>query len=159
MDRLVSGCAAEAIMTTDTRAKQAVYRSAGGWTIGGMAKGAGMTELRTGAKVLIPGTIVEVVESGTVIVETAFGNTVVERSSDLELATSEIHDHVGESKEQRVERFARLMCEADSVDPEAKASIGQPIIMSGGFIMAGTQFEAWRLYAKYARALIHKGLA
>ena len=34
--------AAEAIMTTDTRAKQAVYRSAGGWTIGGMAKGAGM---------------------------------------------------------------------------------------------------------------------
>jgi glutamate N-acetyltransferase/amino-acid N-acetyltransferase len=33
--------AAEAIRTTDTRAKQAVV-SAGGWTVGGMAKGAGM---------------------------------------------------------------------------------------------------------------------
>ncbi|HEY8281185.1 MAG TPA: bifunctional ornithine acetyltransferase/N-acetylglutamate synthase, partial [Leifsonia sp.] len=34
--------AAEAIMTTDTRAKQAEHRSAAGWTLGGMAKGAGM---------------------------------------------------------------------------------------------------------------------
>jgi len=34
--------AAEAIMTTDTRPKQAVFRSEEGWTIGGMAKGAGM---------------------------------------------------------------------------------------------------------------------
>ncbi|OLT41156.1 bifunctional ornithine acetyltransferase/N-acetylglutamate synthase [Saccharomonospora sp. CUA-673] len=33
--------AAEAIMTTDTRTKESV-RSAGGWTVGGMAKGAGM---------------------------------------------------------------------------------------------------------------------
>ncbi len=34
--------AAEAIMTTDTVAKQAVHTSPNGWTIGGMAKGAGM---------------------------------------------------------------------------------------------------------------------
>jgi glutamate N-acetyltransferase/amino-acid N-acetyltransferase len=34
--------AAEAIMTTDTRPKQSEYRAPGGWTIGGMAKGAGM---------------------------------------------------------------------------------------------------------------------
>ena len=34
--------AAEAIMTTDTRPKQAEHRSAAGWTVGGMAKGAGM---------------------------------------------------------------------------------------------------------------------
>ncbi|MGO4692224.1 bifunctional glutamate N-acetyltransferase/amino-acid acetyltransferase ArgJ [Glaciibacter sp. 2TAF33] len=34
--------AAQAIMTTDTRAKQSEYRSPTGWTIGGMAKGAGM---------------------------------------------------------------------------------------------------------------------
>jgi glutamate N-acetyltransferase/amino-acid N-acetyltransferase len=34
--------AAQAIMTTDTVAKQAEFRSAAGWTIGGMAKGAGM---------------------------------------------------------------------------------------------------------------------
>ena len=34
--------AAAAIMTTDTRAKQAVHRSADGWVLGGMAKGAGM---------------------------------------------------------------------------------------------------------------------
>ncbi|WP_314147157.1 bifunctional glutamate N-acetyltransferase/amino-acid acetyltransferase ArgJ [uncultured Leifsonia sp.] len=34
--------AAEAIMTTDTRPKQAERRSAAGWTVGGMAKGAGM---------------------------------------------------------------------------------------------------------------------
>ncbi len=34
--------AAEAIMTTDTRPKQAVRISRDGWTVGGMAKGAGM---------------------------------------------------------------------------------------------------------------------
>ncbi len=34
--------AAEAIMTTDTRPKQAVVVSPAGWTVGGMAKGAGM---------------------------------------------------------------------------------------------------------------------
>lgn len=34
--------AAEAIMTTDTVAKQAYYQSADGWSIGGMIKGAGM---------------------------------------------------------------------------------------------------------------------
>lgn len=34
--------AAEAIMTTDTRAKQAAHTSPSGWTVGGMAKGAGM---------------------------------------------------------------------------------------------------------------------
>lgn len=34
--------AAEAIMTTDTRAKEAQFRSPNGWTVGGMAKGAGM---------------------------------------------------------------------------------------------------------------------
>ncbi|MEV8214603.1 bifunctional glutamate N-acetyltransferase/amino-acid acetyltransferase ArgJ [Leifsonia sp. NPDC077715] len=34
--------AAEAIMTTDTRPKQSAHRSPDGWTVGGMAKGAGM---------------------------------------------------------------------------------------------------------------------
>jgi glutamate N-acetyltransferase/amino-acid N-acetyltransferase len=34
--------AAQAIMTTDTKPKQAEHRSPAGWTIGGMAKGAGM---------------------------------------------------------------------------------------------------------------------
>ena len=34
--------AAEAIMTTDTRPKEAEHRSDAGWTVGGMAKGAGM---------------------------------------------------------------------------------------------------------------------
>jgi glutamate N-acetyltransferase/amino-acid N-acetyltransferase len=34
--------AAHAIMTTDSVAKQSVHRSPAGWTIGGMAKGAGM---------------------------------------------------------------------------------------------------------------------
>ncbi|WP_295124419.1 bifunctional glutamate N-acetyltransferase/amino-acid acetyltransferase ArgJ [uncultured Leifsonia sp.] len=34
--------AAEAIMTTDTRPKQAEHRSTAGWAVGGMAKGAGM---------------------------------------------------------------------------------------------------------------------
>ena len=34
--------AALAIMTTDTVSKQAAYRSEAGWTVGGMAKGAGM---------------------------------------------------------------------------------------------------------------------
>ncbi|MDR1386069.1 MAG: bifunctional glutamate N-acetyltransferase/amino-acid acetyltransferase ArgJ [Propionibacteriaceae bacterium] len=34
--------AARAIMTTDTKTKQAAYRHPAGWTVGGMAKGAGM---------------------------------------------------------------------------------------------------------------------
>jgi glutamate N-acetyltransferase/amino-acid N-acetyltransferase len=34
--------AADAIRTTDTRAKQSVYRHGDGWVVGGMAKGAGM---------------------------------------------------------------------------------------------------------------------
>jgi len=34
--------AAQAIMTTDTRPKQSEHRSPDGWTVGGMAKGAGM---------------------------------------------------------------------------------------------------------------------
>jgi glutamate N-acetyltransferase/amino-acid N-acetyltransferase len=34
--------AAEAIRTTDTKAKQEVFRHPSGWTVGGMAKGAGM---------------------------------------------------------------------------------------------------------------------
>ncbi|MDR0990334.1 MAG: bifunctional glutamate N-acetyltransferase/amino-acid acetyltransferase ArgJ [Propionibacteriaceae bacterium] len=34
--------AAEAIMTTDTRSKQAAWTAPAGWTVGGMAKGAGM---------------------------------------------------------------------------------------------------------------------
>jgi glutamate N-acetyltransferase/amino-acid N-acetyltransferase len=34
--------AAQAIMTTDTRAKQAALTTAAGWSVGGMAKGAGM---------------------------------------------------------------------------------------------------------------------
>lgn len=34
--------AATAIMTTDTVSKQAIHRSPAGWTVGGMAKGAGM---------------------------------------------------------------------------------------------------------------------
>ncbi|MFP3464540.1 bifunctional glutamate N-acetyltransferase/amino-acid acetyltransferase ArgJ [Leifsonia sp. SIMBA_070] len=34
--------AAQAIMTTDTRPKEAAHRSPAGWTVGGMAKGAGM---------------------------------------------------------------------------------------------------------------------
>ena len=51
VDRALSGltggdaaglAAAQAIMTTDTRHKQAVARSPEGWTVGGMAKGAGM---------------------------------------------------------------------------------------------------------------------
>ncbi len=36
------GAAAEAIRTTDTVAKQAAFTHADGWTVGGMAKGAGM---------------------------------------------------------------------------------------------------------------------
>ena len=36
------GAAAEAIMTTDTVSKQAAYVSKQGWSVGGMAKGAGM---------------------------------------------------------------------------------------------------------------------
>ena len=114
-----------------------------------------MTEIKTGVKVLIPGTIREVLGSGQATVETAGANHIVEYLSNLELAAPPPL----ESIEKRVERLARVMCEADAIDSEARASIGQPYLTRGGFIMTGTPFEAWRLYAGYARALIHKGLA
>jgi glutamate N-acetyltransferase/amino-acid N-acetyltransferase len=42
LSRAGGPAAAEAIMTTDTVAKEAIHTSPSGWTIGGMAKGAGM---------------------------------------------------------------------------------------------------------------------
>ena len=119
-------------------------------------EGAGMTELKTRVKVLIPATIREILGSGQATVETAGANHIVEYLSNLE-ALPEVPPL--ESIEKRVERLARVMCESDAIDSEARASIGQPYLTRGGFIMTGTPFEAWRLYVGYARALIDKGLA
>lgn len=113
-----------------------------------------MTEFKRSMVVFIPGRVVETTGSGKVIVETAFGNTVVERSSDLELAAS----YAG-STEERTERLARAMCGADSIDPDERAYIGQPLLVGSGYVAPSGMFEAWRLYAKYAQALIDKGLA
>lgn len=115
-----------------------------------------MTELKTGVKVLIPGTIREILGSGMCVVQTIAGSRIAERLDDLE-ALPTYDPNI--PAEQRIERLARVMCEADAIDPDAKASVGQPYLTRGGFVMTGTPFEAWRLYAGYARALIDKGLA
>ncbi len=61
--------AARAIMTTDTVPKQAVVTSAAGWTIGGMAKGAGMLApaLATMLVVLTTDAVVEAPELDTAL--------------------------------------------------------------------------------------------
>lgn len=109
-----------------------------------------MTELETGVKVLIPATIGKVLDPGWAIVWTAGGNRIVEYGSDLRPVPD---------VEERTERLARAMCGADGVDPDEKAALGAPPAAAGGFLVGSAHFPAWRLYAKYARALIDGGLA
>jgi glutamate N-acetyltransferase / amino-acid N-acetyltransferase len=63
------GDAARAIMTTDTVAKQAAVTSAAGWTVGGMAKGAGMLApaLATMLVVLTTDAVVDAVQLDTAL--------------------------------------------------------------------------------------------
>ena len=112
--------------------------------------------MHAGVKVLIPATIREVLGSARAVVETVGQNRIVEHLDDLVIDGP---PRALASREERTERLARAMCESDSIDSEARASIGQPYLTRGGFVMTGTPFEAWRLYAGYARALIDKGLA
>jgi hypothetical protein len=113
-----------------------------------------MTEFKTGVRVLIPGTIVNAVGSGGFIVKTAFGNTIVERFADLQLA----EPREG-SIEERIERLARVMARADDVDPNERATIAMPLARAGGFLTGDAHFPAWRLYVKYAQAVIDGGMA
>lgn len=121
-----------------------------------------MTKFKTGDHVLIPGQVhgpaVYDGNSGDfVVVTTEFDNSIVERETDLLFRYPD--NPPPESTERRIERIARVLCKSDSVDPESKASVGQPLLLATGFVITGTPFEAWRLYAKYARALVDKGLA
>lgn len=125
-----------------------------------------MHEIRTGVKVLIPGTIVEVVGlgTGTVIIVTAGGNRIVEYKSDLQLAeprerSADLAEPREGSVEARIERLARVMAQADGVNPDEKATLYHPLAKAQGFLLGDAFFPAWRLYAEYARAVIGKGLA
>ena len=113
-----------------------------------------MTEFKLGTEVFIPGTIREVMGPEVVVVETKAGIVVITRPCNLEMAQSR-----DAPIEERVERLARAMCGADSVDPDERAYIGQPLLVGPGYVAHSGMFEAWRLYAKYAQALIDKGLA
>jgi len=116
-----------------------------------------MTEIRTGVKVLIPGTIREALGPGMATVETAAG-IHVERTDDLVIDGPRSVRALS-SPEERVERLARVMALADDVNPNERASITAPLARAGGFLTGDEHFSAWRLYAKYARALIDEGLA
>jgi hypothetical protein len=105
-------------------------------------------------------------ECECVVLKTEFGNTIIEAEGRLirapvdRLATKDVltdpycpPDFV----EQRVERLARVMCNADGFDPDQRATVFTPHQMATGFILDEV-IPAWRLYAKYARALVDAGL-
>lgn len=112
-----------------------------------------MTEFKPGTEVLIPGTVKGGVGHGEVVVETTSGARFVARSADLTVPRND------RPTDERTERLARAMCGADGVDPDEKAALGAPPAAAGGFLVGSAHFPAWRLYAKYARALIDGGLA
>jgi len=60
--------------------------------------------------------------------------------------------------EARVEFLARVVCAADGVDPHQRATVF-PVTARGTGFVCDTTVEAWRLYAKYVRALVDAGLA
>ncbi|MEA4945505.1 MAG: bifunctional glutamate N-acetyltransferase/amino-acid acetyltransferase ArgJ [Propionicimonas sp.] len=82
--------AAEAIMTTDTVAKQAEHGSPSGWTIGGMAKGAGMLApaLATMLVVITTDAVVESAELDRAL-RTATGFTFDRTDSDGCMSTND----------------------------------------------------------------------
>lgn len=188
-----------------------------------------MTEFKTGVKVLIPGTIREIIGTGRATIETVGQNHIVERLADLQPAAScvaentsgvvgatglEINTEVlipgkvvgwtgrhevivqttsgarfvafradlglprGDgsveerierldkliksregSVEERIERLARVMALADECDPDQKAMLYEPMRKARGFILEKDSFPAWRLYARYARAVVDGGPA
>jgi glutamate N-acetyltransferase/amino-acid N-acetyltransferase len=82
--------AAEAIMTTDTVTKEAVHASPAGWTVGGMAKGAGMLAPAL-ATMLVVLTTDAVVEAGPLAeaLRTATGFTFDRTDSDGCMSTND----------------------------------------------------------------------
>jgi hypothetical protein len=88
-----------------------------------------------------------------VMLKTEFGNTIVEMEDRLLPAAIRLAELPAE---QRVERLARAMCKADGVDPDQLAS---PFYLKITGWLVDQTIPAWRLYAKYARALVDAGLA
>lgn len=91
------------------------------------------------------------------IVMTEFGNAIVEVEDRLIPGACEFPPGPAEV-EARVEKLARVMAQADGVDPDQKATIFPPQQKGRGFVLDAT-VDAWRLYAGYARAIIDAGLA
>lgn len=112
-----------------------------------------MTEFRTGSEVLIPGKIVGEVGPEKAVVETTSGSRFATRLVDLAVPRSD------QPIEERVERLARVMAQGDGVDPDEMAVLYPSLARAQGFVLRHDVFPAWRLYAKYARAIVDKGLA
>jgi glutamate N-acetyltransferase/amino-acid N-acetyltransferase len=82
--------AAEAIMTTDTVAKQAVVTSPAGWTVGGMAKGAGMLAPALATMLVVLTTDAVVDAAGLdVVLRRATANTFERLDSDGCMSTND----------------------------------------------------------------------
>lgn len=124
---------------------------------------------KIGDQVLIPAVVSDrtiLDGSRAVIVTTAGGNRVREpddvlvqdqRASDI-APTASLASVPLASVEERVERLARAMAIADDVNPDDDATSFTPDRRAGGWVIGG-RVGAWRLYAKYARAIIDAKLA
>lgn len=92
------------------------------------------------------------------VVQTGFGNAVVEPVDEISAVRVEDGSPVAPI-EERLEKLARTMAVADGVDPDARAMLHMPYAIATGFVLQEPTFEAWRLYAKYARSIIDAGLS
>jgi len=131
-----------------------------------------MTELKPGDPVLVRACVMARVNYDAVdclVLKTEYGNRIVEVAARVvspgvmrvdtgPLATEARVDTGPLATEARVERLARVMAAVDGVEPDQKATIFPPRQSARGWVIDQTM-PAWRLYAKYAQALIDAGLA
>jgi hypothetical protein len=121
-----------------------------------------MAKFSVGDRVLVHGSVQAIVEHPgsppCAVVKTVLGHTIVEDCSGI-VPDDRSPSRPAVSYEARIETLSRAMCKADSVDSDWRASTGTPLTLSTGYVMTAPTFEAWRLYARYARALIDGGLA
>lgn len=110
------------------------------------------TGLEINTEVFIPGKVVGWTGRHEVIVQATSGARFAAFRADLGLPRGD------GSVEERIERLARVMALADECDPDQKAMLYEPMRRAQGFILEKDSFPAWRLYVRYARAVVDIGL-